>query len=40
MKSAALFLDGIATVINQCPIVPFEKTELALASLGKENANL
>jgi glucokinase len=40
MKSAALFLDGIRKVISQgCRFVPFEKTELALASLG-ENANL
>src|SRR5258708_29588236 len=40
MKSAALFLDGNRKVISQgCRFVPFEKTELALASLG-ENANL
>src|SRR5260370_3508537 len=40
MKSAALFHDGICQVISQsCRFVPFEKTELALASLG-ENANL
>lgn len=40
MKSAALFLDGIRKVIRQgCRFVPYEKTELALASLG-ENANL
>ena len=40
MKSAALFLDGIRKVISQgCRFVPFEKTELALASLG-EHANL
>lgn len=40
MKSAALFLDGIHKVIRQgCRFVPFEKTELALASLG-EDANL
>lgn len=40
MKSAALFLDGIRKVISQgCRFVPFEKTELALASLG-EDANL
>ncbi len=40
MKSAALFLDGIRKVIGQgCRFVPFEKTELALASLG-EDANL
>jgi len=40
MKSAALFLDGIRKVISQgCRFVPFEKTELVLASLG-EDANL
>ncbi len=40
MKSAALFLDDIRKVISQgCRFVPFEKTELALASLG-EDANL
>src|ERR1700686_4214672 len=40
MKSAILFLDGIRKVICQgCRFVPFEKTELALASLG-EDANL
>jgi glucokinase len=40
MKSAALFLDGIRKVIRQgCRFVPYEKTELALASLGEE-ANL
>ena len=40
MKSAALFLDGIRRVIRRgCRFVPFEKTELALASLG-EDANL
>jgi glucokinase len=40
MKSAALFLPGIRKVIRQgCRFVPFEKTELAPASLG-ENANL
>src|SRR5258708_5019291 len=40
MKSAALFLDGIRKVIWQgCRFVPYEKTELALASLG-EDANL
>ncbi|GAC1679340.1 MAG: ROK family protein [Candidatus Acidiferrum sp.] len=40
MKSAALFLDGIRKVISQgCRFVPYEKTELALASLG-EDANL
>jgi glucokinase len=37
MKSAALFLDGIRKVIRQgCRFVPFEKTELALASLGDD----
>ena len=40
MKSAALFLDGIRKVVGQgCRFVPYEKTELALASLG-EDANL
>lgn len=40
MKSATLFLDGIRTVICRgCRFVPYEKTELALASLG-EDANL
>ena len=40
MKSAALFLDGIRTVICRgCRFVPFEKTEIALASLG-EDSNL
>jgi glucokinase len=40
MKSAALFLDGIRKVVSQgCRFVPFEKTELAVASLG-EDANL
>ena len=40
MKSASLFLGGIRKTINQgCRFVPFEKTELALASLGAD-ANL
>jgi glucokinase len=40
MKSAALFLDGARKIITQgCRFVPFEKTELTLASLG-EDANL
>lgn len=40
MKSAHLFLDGIRKVIQQsCRLVPAEKTELRLASLGEE-ANL
>jgi glucokinase len=40
MKGATLFLDGIRKVVSQgCRFVPFEKTELALASLG-EDANL
>lgn len=40
MKSANLFLEGIRKVIREsCRYVPFEKTELALASLG-EDANL
>jgi glucokinase len=40
MKSAHLFLEGARKVIaGSCRYVPFEKTELALASLG-EDANL
>jgi glucokinase len=40
MKSADLFLDSMRKVIRQgCRFVPFERTELTLASLG-ENANL
>ena len=40
MKSADLLLDPIRKVIRQgCRFVPFEKTELVLASLG-EDANL
>jgi glucokinase len=40
MKGAHLFLEGIGKVIaGSCRYVPFEKTELALASLG-EDANL
>jgi len=40
MKSSDLFLPGIRNLIQQsCKYVPFEKTELALASLG-EDANL
>jgi glucokinase len=40
MKSAALFLDGIRKVVSQgCRFVPFERTELAVASLG-EDSNL
>lgn len=40
MKSAHFFLEGIRKVIAEsCRYVPFEKTELALASLG-EDANL
>lgn len=39
-KSASLFLDGIHRQISSgCKFVPFEKTELLLASLG-EDANL
>jgi glucokinase len=37
MKSAVLFLDGIRKVICRgCRFVPFEKTDLALASLGDD----
>jgi glucokinase len=40
MKHASLFLPGIRETIRQgCRFVPFEKTELLLASLG-EDANL
>ncbi len=40
MKSAHLFLDGIRKIIREsCRFVQFEKTELALASLG-EDTNL
>ena len=40
MRSAPLFLDGIRKQITRgCRFVPHEKTELALASLGKD-ANL
>ena len=40
MKSAVLFLEGIRRMIcTSCRFVPFEKVELALASLG-EDANL
>jgi glucokinase len=40
MKSAVLFLDSIhKTIRTGCRFVPFEKTEIALASLG-DDANL
>jgi glucokinase len=40
MKSAPLFLDGIQKVIREsCRYVPFEKTAIAMASLG-DDANL
>jgi len=40
MKSAALFLDGIREIIREsCRYVPFERTEITLASLG-EDTNL
>lgn len=40
MKSADLFLDGVRNIIREsCRLVPFGKTELALASLG-EDTNL
>jgi glucokinase len=39
MKSAHLFLDRAREVIRQnCGLVPFEKTELLLASLGPDTA--
>jgi glucokinase len=38
MKSAVLFLEGIREVIAaSCRLVPYEKTELALASLGDDS---
>jgi len=40
VKSADLFLDGIRKIIRQCcRFVPYEKTDVTLASLG-EDANL
>ena len=40
MKSSCLFLEGIRKIIAaSCRLVPCERTELALASLG-EDANL
>jgi len=40
MKSADLFLDGVRKIIREsCRLVPSDRTELALASLGEE-ANL
>ena len=40
MKSAALFLENIRkTIAASCRLVPFDRTELALASLG-EDSNL
>ena len=37
MKSASLFLEGIRELIRRsCRYVPFEKTELVLASLGQD----
>ena len=40
MKSAVLFLDQIRNaIVRNCKLVPFERTELALASLG-EDSNL
>jgi glucokinase len=40
MKSASLFLDRIRQIIREsCRLVPFDKTEVTLASLG-EDANL
>jgi len=40
MKSASLFLEGIRGIVREsCRFVPFEKTEITLASLG-EDANL
>src|SRR5262249_60437596 len=40
MKSANLFMEGIRrTIASGCRFVPYEKTEIALASLG-DDANL
>jgi glucokinase len=40
MKSASLFLEGIRKIIREsCRLVPFDRSELSLASLG-EDANL
>jgi glucokinase len=40
MKSADLFMDGIRKIISEsCAFVPWQKTELSLASLG-DDANL
>ena len=40
MKSSSMFLDEIRrTIVASCRLVPYDKTELALASLG-EDANL
>jgi len=39
MKSAHLFLGGVRSVIRQnCGLVPFEKTEVLVASLGPDTA--
>ncbi|HUO27255.1 MAG TPA: ROK family protein [Candidatus Aquilonibacter sp.] len=38
MKSAVLFVEGIReTIVRNCRFVPFEKTEIALASLGDDS---
>jgi glucokinase len=37
MRSAHLFLDGVrAAIVRQCGLVPFDRTELTLASLGSD----
>jgi glucokinase len=37
MGSAHLFLDGVrAAIVRQCGLVPFDRTELTLASLGSD----
>jgi glucokinase len=37
MKSAPLFMDAVrSTLASSCRFVPYEKTELRLASLGEE----
>ena len=39
MKSAELFLDRIRQVVREnCRLVPFERTEISLASLGPDVA--
>jgi len=38
MKSAILFLEGSrSTIVRNCRFVPFEKTEIALSTLGDDS---